>query len=257
MTQNTDPERDQQQRQIELPMTSIYEQGMKFGTSKCRVEVNGEAWENIDWDAPITTSTEMQQATTRGATQFQYANTAHLILCGKILKHEVKHTSMDAQKLAVTLSAHKVEAADIWGQYLQKTKTGYGINPEMTAYYRQLFSETEALPLFIGLETLGGPVIRTIYETVQDTGDPVFQQITKNLLAQKEQELDIAKTFLSPMVAADTETAQSSIEQYRDLAEKLLFAHQDDLNALDINVLELRNKILDTVDEFQEDLGIT
>lgn len=244
-----------------LPSDRAYENGVQCKeTLLSRVELNGDVWNGIDWNQQLDATGAEQDATGFAATQFHYANTAHLILCGRVLKHELPNTTVDAQKLAISLSSHKIEDADIWGRYLHVAGTCASVGPLMREYYRNLFSEDELPHLFVGMETLGGPVARAVYAAVQDSGDRLFQQITANMVDQKEQEIRIATEHIAPLLdKMSDETLQDvaeTAEMYGDLIERVLYRRRDEFTALDVNIKDLQEDAQHHVTQFYQELGL-
>lgn len=255
MTTNPDP------NSTKLPANLVYEDGISLGnTVRSHIELNGDAWNGIDWDEPITTPEPVQRVTTAAATELQYANMSHLILCGKLMSHELPGVDADISKLAVCLSAHKVEDADLWGRYLQKTGAGTGVSQPLTDYYQHLFSEDNALTTVLGMELLGGPVAHTLYTELQHVGDPVFQQIAANLAAQKEAELHTVIEHLHPLTtaadAAQQEQLSRAVVTYTDLIQRLLQTHAPQFAAVGINPEPFQEQTTAAIQQFLTDLEL-
>ncbi len=244
-----------------LPAHVVYERGMDFGTVSCIGEMDEAGWKQIDWNHPLDVDEHVLTATTAAATQFHYANTSHLILCGKIIKQEVENTTADLTKLAVYLSAHKLDDADIWGRYIEQTNASASISKPIMMCYRQLFSETDTLPLLLGMETIGGPAAQTMYEELSHVEEPLFQQITSQLAERKRNETQHAKEALAPEIQnlplEKQEELSAKISQYSSAIAKLLTAHHPHLTAMNVNEHELKQRVQDNIQQFHTGLGLT
>lgn len=243
-----------------LPADAVYEKGIPFNeTVLSRVELNGDVWEGIDWDVAVDTPEAIRQATAVAATQFHYANTAHLLLCGKVIKHELPQTSIDTQKLAISLASHKAEDIDVWGRYLKAAGAGAPVSPELKTYYRHLFSEEDACRLFLGMETLGGPIAHGVYSLFQESGDPLFQQICGNMVEQKDREMQITVDHAQAIFGSADSTAeelQATSQEYLSLVTELMEAHKPQFAALDVDMETVHDTIKQRVTRFYQDIGI-
>lgn len=243
-----------------LPADTVYENGIPFNeTLLSRVELNGDVWEGIDWETPVDVGGELREAAATAATQFHYANTAHLLLCGKVIKHELPRTSIDAQKLAISLASHKAEDTDIWGRYLKACGTSAPVSPELKTYYRHLFSEDDVCRLFLGMETLGGPVAYGIYDLFRESGDALFQQICTSMMEQKDREMQITVEHLDEVMAGDAcddTDLQQVIGEYRSLMEALVAAHEPQFRALGIEMDTVHETVHQQVSRFYSDIGL-
>ncbi len=244
-----------------LPANVVYERGMTFGTLSCIGEMYEPVREQIDWDQQIEPNDSMLNVTRAAATQFHYANTSHLILCGKLIKQELGQTSADLTKLAVYLSGHKLDGADIWGRYIERTDARESISQPVMAYYRQLFSESDALTLIVGMETLAGPTAYVLYDKLQHLGDPLFQQITEQMAEQKRDETQHVVEALSPEIAALSDDEQDNLlaqaARYSSLTESLLTFHKPHFTTAGLDDYTVKQQARKHVQQFYEDLGLT
>lgn len=243
-----------------LPANNVYEKGMNIGTTECMVEVNGDVWNGIDWDQPLDTPPDIRAVTTTAATQFHYANMSHLILCGRIIKQEVKHITSDTTKLAVCLAAHKADGTDIWGRYLEKSGAGATLSRPMMSYYRHLFSENDAVSILLPMETLGGPVAYTLYRELQDVGDPVFRQIAQNLATRKQAEIQCVVDYLSPMIQAFPPEQKQQVlreaKQYDTAIDTVINTFAPQFDTVNLDPGAIRNQIQENVQQFYTDLAL-
>lgn len=234
---------------------------MNFGTISDIGDLNEAGWEQIDWERSLTTDTKSLAAANKAATQFHYANTSHLILCGKIIKQELGQTSADLTRLAVYLSSRKLDHADVWGRYIERADASASISKPMTSYYRQLFSETDARALLIGMETLGGPAAHTLYDNMANAADPLFQQITEQLAEQKQEETQyVADMLTADIQSLDTETREAlntKALNYSKATESLMTFHRAPVDAFGLDPNHVKQQIHDNIHQFYTDIGLT
>lgn len=245
----------------EIPTNRLFDEGIIFSSHLFnQISKFSVSWEDIDWEQEIDVPEGIQQVLTSAATQFQYGNMSHLILCGKIIKNEAQNTTMDAQKLSVVLAAYRLEGIELWGRYVEKTGAGAIISPELQRYYQHLFSEDDVLHILLGIEVLGGPLVQAVYDRLQGEGDAVFDQIVTNLHKQKTQEIDMSKKFLRQMIRANNHSSQAALEdtfkKYREIADQILESNTAALEGLDIDPGELRLQTSKEIDDYAEELGI-
>lgn len=246
----------------DLPTNHVYEDGVDLQESIFDdLRTTASVMQNINWDQTIRSSERAGIATQSAATQFHYSNMSHLILCGQVMKHETKRTDVSAQQLAVYLANFKLQGVDAWGRYLGKTGSAEDVSRELKQYFRKLFSEGKVLPLFIGMETLGGATAHAAYTQIQDVGDPLFQDIIDTLLDHKEDELDIAAEYLETEITAlseeDRQALATTAEEYRSIAESILTAHSADFAAVNIDLRDTLQAINTTINEFHRDIGLS
>lgn len=110
------------------------------------------------------------------------------------------------------------------------------------------------------METLAGPVARVLYTRLQDTGDPVFQELTGRMADQKHEEEQIATDYLADAIKAssseETQTVLVAVDRYHDLAATLLTAYQDDLTTLGIQPDILQEDLMTAITRFYTRIGL-
>lgn len=244
-----------------LPPDEIFSDGIVFSEVLFdEVEEFRLTWEEIDWEQEIDLPEQKKEALTRAATQFQYGNMAHLILCGKILKGEMKHTTLDMQKLATVLSSYKIEGIDLWGRYVREMGAGEEVSREMQRYYQHIFSKQEAVSALLGMGVLSGPLAYAVYTTVDGEGDPLFNQIVGRSIQAKEREMDLITKFLTPIIASDTTPNRQKMtelaEQYAQVAMKILQTNGPAIKRLDLDRRHVLDQVERNIQEFYRDIGI-
>lgn len=218
------------------------------------------SWEEIDWDQDIGLPKRKEKALTRAATQFQYGNMAHLILCGKLLKGELENATMDMQKLALLLASYKLEGTELWGRYVQKRGAGAEVSKEMQRYYQHVFSEDDGFCVLLGIGVVAGPLAHAVYTVVQDIGDPIFNKLVERSVGQKEREIQLMTEFMTPIVNSDTSPSHRKIddlaEKYARIALSILQANSLDIHYLELDRDTVLNRVEDNIQEFYQEIGI-
>lgn len=246
----------------DLPPDNVYERGMNFQAAVVDTVDRPETVRNqIDWDQTIDMQDDVVRAANAAATQFHYANTSHLLLCGKIIKQETAKNTLAATKLAATLTLYKIEGIENWGKYMARIGDGYHISDPLRNYYQHLFSEHDVLPLFLGMETLAGPVAYTLYSTLQDAGDDLFQQLNQCFADQKAQEIDVSQKYLANAIdrlpARKQDALADTARKYLNMANHLLRAHEEDLTTLDIRPSTLQSEMVEATNRFYERINLS
>lgn len=245
-----------------LPVDKAYEDGTRLG-ELVLADYENEAlvFQDIDWEQEVDPDGAVQWATGMLATESHYANMAHLMLCGEIIRFGVASDTLDAQRIAVKLAAYKMEDANIWGRYLGRTGAGFSISSALRRYYAELFDEHNVLPIFIGMETLGCPFSIALFNAMQDVGDALYQDIADNMVAQKQDEKAFVSQALEPVISDLSHThraaVQDTVTTYRDRATTLLSSHDARLEALNIDSEALADTVRTDIDAFHDDLGLT
>lgn len=249
-------------RDVDIPTNRLYEGGIQFSEVLFdEIAQFSISWEDIDWDKPITTTKRQYETTAAAATQFQYANMSHLIICGRIIKNEVNGSTMDAQKLAVALAAYKVEGIEVWGRYVKKVGAGEQVSDELQRYYQHLFSEDDVVQTLVGMETLGGPLAYVVYKSLHNSeSDDLFQQIVGNLIQQKEQEIELTQEYLTEAIASlsPDQTAQlrENAHTYRSIAKTILQSYDDELQAVDLDIERMGTAVAEEITAFYQTIGL-
>ncbi len=243
------------------PTDRLFQDGIVFSSHLFdEVDQFSISWEDVDWEQESTVPIHVQDALVSAATQFQYGNMSHLILCGNIVRNEYDQTTLDHQKLAIVLAAYRIEGIELWGRYIKKMQGGETVSDELQRYYQHLFSEDKALSLLVGMEVLSGPLTYMMYDALRGQGDPVFNELVTNLAEQKEHELDLVTEFLSPLIRSsgrDTQnTLSTTVDQYTDIAEQILSTNSQTMKALDMAPVVMQDQILSAITDFRDELGI-
>lgn len=246
-----------------LPSDVAYENGMTCGSGNTQAHPDQDISRNedvIDWDQSMDISPDVRTVTTTAATQFHYANTAHLMLCGEILKHEFERVTADTQWLASTLSTYKVCHADIWGKYIRKTGGGASISAPMKQYFQLLFSEDDILAALTGMQLFGGPVASTIYNTLSDHGDAMFMSLCDHTGDDKEAETQITVERLAPLIADVSPERRAYLSKqsatYKNAINDILQAHEKDVKLIGVDPEALATDIEKSAKKYLGSLGL-
>lgn len=242
------------------PVDEIFRDGVVFSEHLFNeIQQLRLSWEEIDWEQDVAFSDKEQRVFTRIATQMQYGNMAHLVLCGKIIKTEVDETTLDAQKLALLLAGYKLEGIDLWGRYVRKHGAGAEVSDELQRYYRNLFSKDDATSLLLGIGVLAGPMAQTMYRKVQGKGDPLFDQIVERSLTQKEREKDLLLKYLRPAACSSAqpdEALQELAKKYQSIALNIIKTNTEPVQHLGLDKATVLKDATKNINAFYEDIGI-
>lgn len=240
-----------------LPPDEMYENGIIAGEILESADWPTSVTDRIDWEQSVKLTDAERNACVIAAAHFHYANTAHFLVAGKVI--HLRDTGPDpltAKKLAALLTLYKLEDMDVWGRYMSRIDGGHEISSPMQRYYNYLFNEDKVFSILLAMETLAVPVARTLYETLQDSGDALFQQLTTNLIRQKEEEEQLAVRHLGRLVdqlpPEDQQYATAVADRYCRIAIRMLKEHRRELNVFGINPLILYNDVETAINAFYE-----
>lgn len=243
-----------------LPPDELYAEGVSIGTMADELDRPTPITDGIDWDQSLDVTDDVERACGVAAVHFHYANTAHLVLCGKILYRKAGVSPLMTKKLAATLCQYKLEDIDLWGRYLARVNGEFSTSPLMHEYYERLFAEDDLFSVLIAMETLGCPVARVLYDNMQTAGDPVFQQLTQKMAQQKQEEQELVTHHLRDIVGhlspQDKQHAVTVADRYCSLAMQLLGVHSDTFTALGIDPDTIQRDVHQAINQFYRENGL-
>lgn len=245
----------------DLPLDELYSKGLPIGDMLFEeMDYSNNLWDNVDWDRSVDVPDDVLEATTYIATHSHYLKTAHLLLCGKVIQHETENASFDTTQIAMILTAYKLESIHVWGRYLGTVKQSHEISRAMKLYLRKLFSEDNTFSVLIGMEILSGPLMQTIYASLQSKGDELYTTIVSNLNDRRDREKDMLRKQLAPAIKqlprSTKNKLKSDARQYQNLAENVLLDDSDLYAAVDLDVDDLHDKIDRDTTTFLSDIGL-
>jgi hypothetical protein len=244
-----------------LPVDQVYENGIMLDTEHVNAGAVQETSTGIDWEQQIDVTEDVLHATQTIATQMHYGLMSQVLMCGQILSHDMDQTTLCSQRLAAILSGYKLDGANTWGRYLGYAGGEAQVADDMKTYYRQLFSETDVRSAFIGMEVLGGPVAYTVYDQLQKSkADAIVRAICEQLRQQKEEELNIAISYLQPELAgrapAERNKLAEAARNYLKHAETVIGGNSRAASVLDIDIDAVMRQLKEQTAQFYSRIGI-
>ncbi len=232
-----------------LPIDEAYENGISFGVTTLDTTDHTQGnVTDIDWDQSINVSDEVLEATTDVVTQLHYALMSQLLMCGQILTYDMNGTTLKSQQLASILANYKIHGANMWGRYLGRSGGGSQVSSTMKQYYQQLFSETDVLSAFIGMEVLGGPAASAIYNQLQQSRcDGTVRTICHRMAQRKVEELETVVASLRPAIknmdAEERAALSTTAEAYTDHVDSIIGGNVAVAAVLDVPLDECRREL--------------